>query len=317
MDRCAEETWIEAPDVRPASTATPWSRYWSRVFDLTIWIFIVSFLFGGLFPDLFLKFSEATKGNDLLLGMAILPIALVFDAICLAAFGQTLGRAIAGIRVTKLDGNRLTATEAVTRNFLVYLKGLGLGIPIISLFTLIASYNRLKNHNETSWDVSTDTLVSAIGSNFARTCLVGTLYIAALGGLTAWSKEREIKIDGEIPRANSSADPDPVEDQLRAAAFEMRRDLPKKLDEITTLTNINVMGRTLVYIYSISRRDASDTELRDFVENTKLVGMCKNQQMRHLMKDYGVTYRYSYLMPGADKTIDVDINEIKCSARRV
>jgi hypothetical protein len=57
-----------------------------------------------------------------------------------------------GIRVTSLDGTKLGLLRGVQRDLNVLLKGLGLGIPIISLITLWISYKNLVNQGLAVWD---------------------------------------------------------------------------------------------------------------------------------------------------------------------
>ena len=294
------------------SDATAWSRYWSRLLDLTIWMGVCGFLLGFLFPNIFLKLLEITGGNDLLVGVMLLPAVILIDALCLAAFGQTIGRAIAGIRVTKISGQRLTVSEAVNRNLQVYVKGLGLGIPIVSLVTLLNAHGKISAGQETSWDESVETRVVAESASLARTILTALLYILAIAAIQIWDMERERTLDREMPRQSDFSAPDPIEEQLRTVALEIKSGLPQKIDEITTLVDVTVQGRTLSYMHEISRRDASDDALRKFIVSNTIPKVCKDMQMRQAMDDFDVVYRYSYQLPRSTSPVSVEVNRNVC-----
>lgn len=54
--------------------------------------------------------------------------------------------------MTTRKDERLRFLVALERSFLVWIRGLGLGIPIISLITEIVAYNHLLKFGQTSWD---------------------------------------------------------------------------------------------------------------------------------------------------------------------
>jgi uncharacterized RDD family membrane protein YckC len=296
------------------SDATAWSRYWSRLLDLTIWMGFCGFLLGFLFPTIFLKLLEITGGNDLLVGVILLPAVILIDALCLAAFGQTIGRAIASIRVIKISGERLTLSDAVNRNLQVYVKGLGLGIPLVSLVTLLNAHGKVNAGQETSWDESVETRVVAESASLARTILTALLYILAVASIQIWDMESERTLDREMPRQSDFSAPDPIEEQLRTAALEIKSSLPQKLDQITTLVDVTVQGRTLSYLHEISRRDASDDALRKFLVANTIPKVCKDSQMRQAMDDFNVVYRYSYQLPRSSSPISIEVDRNVCTS---
>lgn len=84
--------------------------------------------------------------NVLALLLAMLPIAV------LLAFAQTPGKWLLGIRVRNADGTRLSFLKALQREAWVLVRGLGLGLPVVTLFTLVMSHGDLKNEGTTCWD---------------------------------------------------------------------------------------------------------------------------------------------------------------------
>ena len=106
--------------------------------------------------------------------------------------------------------------------------------------------------------------------------------------------------------------PDPVASALAATAEQLMGDVPKKLDPITTLVSISAEGRVLTYHNKLSRRDASDDALRSFIRKNGVTKACKNADMMLMMKDYGVTFRYSYAIPNATTPLTVDATFAEC-----
>jgi len=86
-------------------------------------------------------------------GILLLLFYLIFfEPMMLSSFGTTPGKSLLGIRIRDLSGKRISYTKAMKRGFFVWLNGMGTGIPLIALFTMIIAYNRLKKNGITSWD---------------------------------------------------------------------------------------------------------------------------------------------------------------------
>jgi hypothetical protein len=56
------------------------------------------------------------------------------------------------IRLVCNGGATLTYSAALARSLKVWWRGLAAGVPLVSLFTLITAYQRLKRNQRTSWD---------------------------------------------------------------------------------------------------------------------------------------------------------------------
>jgi hypothetical protein len=106
---------------------TPWRRFWARMID----IFLISFF--SLSPFLLL-------------------IWIPIEAAFLATWGYTPGKWFLGIRVTDQEGKKLNFDTAIHRAFLVWLKGLCLGIYIGWIVSCPIAYRKLKREGKTSWD---------------------------------------------------------------------------------------------------------------------------------------------------------------------
>lgn len=131
--------------VPSGSQVRPWVRYLARTFDFLLYAVI----FGGTAAAIWPEIAEM---NDTLLGILLLLGYNFVEPAMLALFGTTPLKALLRVRVRNNDGTKLSYGRGLRRTFSVWLRGQGLGIPLIALFTGITSYSRLSKDGITSWD---------------------------------------------------------------------------------------------------------------------------------------------------------------------
>ncbi len=157
--------------------ATPWSRFWARILDIHIEISILSIVLGFIVPGVFAGEIFKGRAGDYLIGFLLLPFVLLLDAAIQALFGQTVGKAVAGIRVETMAHARLTFGQALRRNAEMYIRGMILGIPLITIIGFWNSYKDLKAGRLTSWDRDLSTRVFAKRHKVVRTALTAALVV--------------------------------------------------------------------------------------------------------------------------------------------
>lgn len=79
---------------------------------------------------------------------ALIPL----EALALAIFGRTPGKALLGLRLQRTDGRGLGLFAALLRSWQVTVKGLLFGIPPLTLLAQGWGFVRVVNDNETAWD---------------------------------------------------------------------------------------------------------------------------------------------------------------------
>jgi hypothetical protein len=89
-----------------------------------------------------------------------LPVWIVVESIFLSTWGTTWGKSLLKTQVRDNKGKKLTFYNALKRSFLVWFKGLGMGIPPIFIITLLVSYNELNKKGITSWDGAGNLIVT-------------------------------------------------------------------------------------------------------------------------------------------------------------
>ncbi|MFA5119478.1 MAG: RDD family protein [Candidatus Omnitrophota bacterium] len=132
------------PEASVKATVHPWMRYWARYIDIVAFSLVF-----GIFLAIFMP--SILESSNIFLTILILFVWIFAESSLLSSWGTTPGKWLLKIKLTG-PGGKPEFSAALNRSFSVWLKGLGLGIPIISLFTLISSYNHLTKEGITSWD---------------------------------------------------------------------------------------------------------------------------------------------------------------------
>ena len=142
----------ELPPVRDASENLsyycPWRRYFARTLDYTL-----CFTLWNLFLSTVLRvniLSPSTEQNILSVIMS-LGLMCALEAVFLHLFGTTPGKAIFGLKLTRSDGSYFGFWDGLWRTSRVMLFGLGLMVPLVSLVTLILSFQRCRHQVSQPW----------------------------------------------------------------------------------------------------------------------------------------------------------------------
>ncbi|QQG66426.1 DnaJ domain-containing protein [Desulfobulbus oligotrophicus] len=170
------------PDAKATVTAPRWSRFFARIFDLWLEVLVVSLVVGLVAGYIFPSFWAWLEkpGADAVLGIITMPVALVLDAVIFSIFGNTPGKAILGLRILTKDGQVLSFAQYLQRNLSVWVYGLGLGIPIVNLFTMAAQGNRLKKGMPTKYDEQSGYTVQTGDTTWIRRSVFGVSVISLL-----------------------------------------------------------------------------------------------------------------------------------------
>lgn len=121
----------------------PWIRFWARTMDVTLFGGLIGLLAGIVYPPLL---------NSKFFGWIANFLYVFVEPIMLSIWGTTPGKALLRIRLSKSSEEKLTYAEALDRSINVWVRGLGMGIPLVSIFTLTIAYRRLKRDGITAWD---------------------------------------------------------------------------------------------------------------------------------------------------------------------
>ncbi|MHB1351421.1 MAG: RDD family protein [Desulfobulbaceae bacterium] len=161
----------------------PWRRFFARTVDVSTiglaLVFAAAFGIGYLLPEKAEGFVKSLE-NPIIAGFIIYFMLLPVEATFLATMGTTPGKWLFGIRVLRDDGTRLFFGDALHRAFLVWVQGVGLGIPLVSFITQLYAYRRLTATGTTLWDKSANSIVTHQRWGVIRSLMCVVVVVAVL-----------------------------------------------------------------------------------------------------------------------------------------
>lgn len=230
--------------------APPWRRYWARSLDIAVCYPLVTVLVSAIWPGLFVRVN-GMPGQAWVTLLLMLPVALALDSVIYRAFGNTPGKAIAGIKVLQEGGCRpLRATAHLGRNFGVYVFGLACGVPLVSLFALIHGYRRAAAGEVSIWDRFSGSRAYVLSGAAGRTwlaagiCLAGLAAVIALGAHQRYSQTRY---------AAAGTPASILRQELAQAANRVNASGPRMIDGVTRLDGAHAgPGPLFTYDYTLT-----------------------------------------------------------------
>ncbi|MEJ2187008.1 MAG: RDD family protein [Gemmatimonadota bacterium] len=172
---------VESAGTMTEAAIHPWRRYFARSLDYAIAGAVVGAVI-GLFDTSF--FNNDAAG----LFMAVLTMALwvPFEAVLLAMYGTTPGKAYMKLRVTPLDSEDPAPFDTtLARALRVWFGGMACGVPLLSVIAMLIGYESLRSRGETWWDRQLELAVRetgplGVGRVFGLILIFGGLVALAL-----------------------------------------------------------------------------------------------------------------------------------------
>ena len=135
----------EAREVEEAPKVRPWVRFVGRMFDYCWFGIVLTFVLEMV--------GLSLTANPF--GILLIPFLWVFaEAMFLSTWGETPGKWLTQTSVRCANGQKLSFRDAIYRSFSVWWIGMGAGIFIVSLVTMIVACVKLSNNRITTWDKS-------------------------------------------------------------------------------------------------------------------------------------------------------------------
>jgi GYF domain 2/RDD family len=296
--------------------ATPWRRYWARSLDITLGLFLAAVLISAVQPGLIARLSTM-PGQKWVLVLVLLPPALLIDTLMYWALGNTAGKAIAGIKALEAHGRRrLSAAAYLGRNFGLYVCGLALGLPLISLITLLWSYRRAGGAAGVIWDRFSRSRVYALSGAQLRTGLAAGVYLLALMGLFALGLHAQHGSKYSVTRA-----PAPVlRQELTQAANGVNANSPRMIDHITRLDGASVgPGPLFTYDYTLTNlsvrllSSATLARLQRRLSAHVRQAVCRAGALAPILRA-GTTVRFRYRDRDGRDLVQVSVTEADCGS---
>lgn len=135
------EIIVDQPKItrEDVSHVNPWIRFLARFFDYSIIGLVLSF-FPSIRSVQFLNIIPLTY-------LLWIPI----EAFLLFTWGYTPGKFLLRSKLS-YQRKKLPFYKALRRSFLVWFRGVGMGIPFIQAICMVVAYVHLKNARLTTWD---------------------------------------------------------------------------------------------------------------------------------------------------------------------
>lgn len=300
----------------PREPATPWCRYWARSIDILVSTFVVGVLISALRPTLLDQLTAAAHGKWAVI-LILLPFALTMDALIHWALGNTPGKAIAGIKVLAEEGGRpLRPTAYLRRNFGMYVFGLGLGVPLVGLITLIVSYRRAAAGETSRWDRFSGSRVYALAGAPQRTWVAAGAYCLVLAALIA------LRLHTQHDRSTyiAARAPAPIlKQELTEAANSVNATAPRMIDGVTRLDGAHAgPGSSFTYEYTLTNMrvarlsPASLETLRWRLSAHVRQAVCRGTALQPMLRT-GTTVRFHYRDQDGREVATVAVSSADCA----
>lgn len=148
-----------------------WRRYLASTFDITLLSLFIGLVLGFTFPEVLINI------NKYVLSFLILVVSIFIEPIFLSQFGHTPGKYLLSLKVLSREGKIHSYETAANRTIHKFIYGYGLGIPIISLFTMISSANNYKREGISKWDEGVNGQIYGYGLNTGKIIAFILIYI--------------------------------------------------------------------------------------------------------------------------------------------
>lgn len=176
-------------------TPHPWRRYFARALDNLVWGIAIMFAIGfGLAlvdPEAAQQFISLFEGpgGRLIDIVLTLVLAMIPNAILIGLTGGTFGKWLFGICILDETDRPIGIMRAFHREIRVFVYGLGLGLPIVSLITNVIAYQKLKEDRATSWDQALKSRVVQRRNGVAQYIgfTIGIILLIGLFGFVVWA----------------------------------------------------------------------------------------------------------------------------------
>jgi uncharacterized RDD family membrane protein YckC len=147
--------------------------------SVTIWVVIEAFFAPRGLPGPLQTIADSSVVS----GVLILPLLMPFMALCIGATGSTPGKWAFGVRVLNSDGSPAGFGTALHRELGVWVYGLGLGIPIVTLVTQVIAYQTLTRNGRSSWDEGSHTTVRYFNHTLLTRLRAAAAVIVVVAGM--------------------------------------------------------------------------------------------------------------------------------------
>jgi len=151
----------------------PWIRYFARYLDYFLFAFVASIILAFFAPQVLDK-------NQFLLTILLLFSWIPVEAYLISKWGTTPGKWCLKTTVRDSSGAKSTFSSAFSRSFSVWWRGIGIGIPFVTIITMLVAHGKLTKEGITTWDRDGGFVVSHKKISLLRIILIILFFIGFL-----------------------------------------------------------------------------------------------------------------------------------------
>ena len=122
----------------------PWVRFWARMIDYSLVFLLISIIL------LVLHVNWIPMRPYL--GMGGIFLFMFIEPFLLSTWGSTPGKWVLKVTVRDESHRKLTYSRGLRRSFSLWWRGMGAGIPVVSLITMMIAAIKLSATGATTWD---------------------------------------------------------------------------------------------------------------------------------------------------------------------
>jgi uncharacterized RDD family membrane protein YckC len=160
----------------------PWKRFIARMIDYVIYIFSLMLIHD--FVNIYIMHIKLKL--PALIFYASLWLWIFIEAILLSVFGTTPGKWLLNIFIKDVNNDRMRFDNALIRSLNVFIKGFGMGIPIINFFAIIISYNHLLRDGKSSWDIEDGNILIFKEVGLVRSAFIAIMVLVLISLLDSY-----------------------------------------------------------------------------------------------------------------------------------
>jgi len=301
------DTILEPVKNNPNQAFTPeykalYVRPWSRLFAKYIDLYVFGFLLGVIIAIIAILFYPSLAlNNHFFNGFIVLFLWFLVEPLILYSLGTTLGRFLFNIKLTDMNGAKLTLSAAYKRSFSVWVFGFGLGVPFITPLTLICGYIKLTKTGSTYWDEN-QFIVTHQPVGYVKGSIIVLILLSFIGATIydykqqAYSKSPEYYAE-EIEKANKT--------------------LPVMADDETELYGMHLIDDTVTYQYRLIHIDAKHfnaDKFYDFQRKEILNAAC-GKDSTNVAFGFGYHFSFNYYDKNNKPIINIVVTSADCDAQ--
>lgn len=172
-DRKTSEEYLKKDMASPVYC--PWRRFLARFLDLSIYCAILELGIAGVL--LRVNLQKISPLGDYLFSWLGLLLMLGIEPLLLHVFGTTPGKALLGLRVEGIDGERPSYQAALMRTRKVIAWGYGYNIPIYSIYRWWKCYRLHREQRRMPWEEETEITAVAVRERVSVSGGIGYVFL--------------------------------------------------------------------------------------------------------------------------------------------